>query len=159
MNACDTLYVELPDRNLRELLSQFFCGLGIQLSFTGKPSRVLEYAKGPGFSADAIYISGPQTYVQYLSQTLDFTPNARLMVFYDRYLSYETTRSRLLQAAVYLLYNISWKLGLRLDGEKTVLLRRNDFAYLNSPLDVWTPQQLQMAARRYTIADLDMVTI
>lgn len=155
MSISETLYVE-TDSSLREILAQFFCGIGIQADLEReRKDRVLEFAQGPGFSVDAVRITGPVSYTEYLEQILGFTPTAKLMMFYDRYGSLEAARSRLMQATLYLVYNTPWNLALRFQCEKTVLLRRDGQLLLSNRPDVWTPQRLKIAGSSYTVAELN----
>jgi hypothetical protein len=157
MTNCETLYVEIEGSHVREVVTQFFCGLGIDTGLDGWLSKhkMLEFAKGPGFSADALRITGPDSYVACVTQLLGFTPTVKVMLFYDRFAYLEPTRSRFLQATMYLVHNTSYNIGLRFQDQKTVLLRVHGQLHLNNCPDVWTPQRLQRVLYPYIVTELN----
>lgn len=153
MTLSETLYVQ--GAGLRELVTTFFNGIGTQPDFHSHPGqhKLLEFAKGPGFSVDAIRIAEPASYVQFLTAHLGFTPTAKLVIFYDPHCQNEATRHLLLCATIYLVQHTPWNIALRLHDAKTVLLRTN--GHLRVSDQVWTPQQLLTFGRPYTVAELN----
>ena len=161
MTFSETLYVQMAERaDLRELLTRFFRGISLPADLDKCPNRHkrLEFAKGPGFSADAIRIVEPDSYVQALTDILGFTPTAKLMLFYDPYTNQEVTRGLLLRATLSLVRNTAWNIGLRGQNGNTVLLRTGDQLRLSSQTDLWTPQRLKLVKSPYTLTELNVPT-
>jgi len=159
MSISETLYVQGAD--LRELVNTFFNGIGVPPDFHSHPSqhKLLEFAKGPGFSVDAIRIVEPASYVQFLTDTLGFTPTAKLVIFYDPHSLQEATRCLLLRATLSLVQNTPWNIALRLHDAKTVLLLTNGALRLNNQAEVWTPQHLKTLVSPFTVAELNQQVV